>query len=126
MRYLELPATVRAEDAVSVRYGLPALEQLWLGMVPAGMEASCDLGSLNISPQKALYIYVPRNFTHRGYINANVYLCYGGTQEDFETYAQVDYGFGLDRVFYFDEAGTQPGTWHYGDGGLMEVVEREG
>ena len=126
VRYLELPATVRAEDAVSVRYGLPALEQLWLGMVPAGMEASCDLGSLNISPQKALYIYVPRNFTHRGYINANVYLCYGGTQEDFETYAQVNYGFLLDRVFYFDEAGTQPGTWHYGDGGLMEVVEREG
>ena len=126
VRYLELPATVRAEDAVSVRYGLPALEQLWLGMVPAGMEASCDLGSLNISPQKALYIYVPRNFTHRGYINANVYLCYGGTQEDFETYAQVNYGFGLDRVFYFDEAGTQPGTWHYGEDGLMEVVEREG
>lgn len=126
VRYLELPATVRAEDAVSVRYGLPALEQLWLGMVPAGMEASCDLGSLNISPQKALYIYVPRNFTHRGYINANVYLCYGGTQEDFETYAQVNYGFLLDRVFYFDEAGTQPGTWHYGEDGLMEVVEREG
>ncbi len=126
VRYLELPATVRAEDAVSARYGLPALEQLWLGMVPAGMEASCDLGSLNISPQKALYIYVPRNFTYRGYINSNVYLCYGGTQEDFETYAQVDYGFGLDRVFYFDEAGTQPGTWHYGEDGLMEVVEREG
>lgn len=126
VRYLELPATVRAEDAVSVRYGLPALEQLWLGMVPAGMEASLDLGSLNIAPQKALYIYVPRNFTYRGYINANVYLCYGGTQEDFETYAQVNYGFGLDRVFYFDEAGTQPGTWHYGEDGLMEVVEREG
>lgn len=126
VRYLELPATVRAEDAVSVRYGLPALEQLWLGMVPAGMEASLDLGSLNISPQKALYIYVPRKFTYHGYINANVYLCYGGTQEDFETYAQVNYGFGLDRVFYFDEAGTQPGTWHYGEDGLMEVVEREG
>ena len=126
VRYLELPATVRAEDAVSVRYGLPALEQLWLGMVPAGMEASCDLGSRNIAPQKALYIYVPRNFTYRGYINSNVYLCYGGTQEEFEAYAQVNYGFGLDRVFYFDEAGTQPGTWHYGDGGLMEVVEREG
>ena len=126
VRYLELPATVRAEDAVSVRYGLPALEQLWLGMVPAGMEASLDLGSLNISPQKALYIYVPRNFTYRGYINANVYLCYGGTQEEFEAYAQVNYGFGLDRVFYFDEAGTQPGTWHYGEDGLMEVVEREG
>ena len=126
VRYLELPATVRAEDAVSARYGLPALEQLWLGMVPAGMEASLDLGSLNIAPQKALYIYVPRNFTYRGYINANVYLCYGGTQEDFETYTQVNYGFGLDRVFYFDEAGTQPGTWHYGEDGLMEVVEREG
>ena len=55
-----------------------------------------------------------------------MYLCYGGTQEDFETYAQVNYGFGLDRVFYFDEAGTQPGTWHYGEDGLMEVVEREG
>lgn len=126
VRYLELPATVRAEDAVSVRYGLPALEQLWLGMVPAGMEASLDLGSLNIAPQKALYIYVPRSFTYRGYINSNVYLCYGGTQEDFETYAQVNYGFRLDRVFYFDEAGTQPGTWHYGEDGLMEVVEREG
>lgn len=126
VRYLELPATVRAEDAVSVRYGLPALEQLWLGMVPAGMEASLDLGSLNIAPQEALYIYVPRKFTYHGYINANVYLCYGGTQEDFETYAQVDYGFGLDRVFYFDEAGTQPGTWHYGEDGLMEVVEEEG
>lgn len=126
VRYLELPATVRAEDAVSVRYGLPALEQLWLGMVPAGMEASCDLGSRNIAPQEALYIYVPRNFTYRGSINSSVYLCYGGTQEDFETYAQVNYGFRLDRVFYFDEAGTQPGTWHYGDGGLMEVVEREG
>lgn len=126
VRYLELPATVRAEDAVSARYGLPALEQLWLGMVPAGMEASLDLGSLNIAPQKALYIYVPRSFTYRGYINANVYLCYGGTQEEFEAYAQVNYGFGLDRVFYFDEAGTQPGTWHYGEDGLMEVVEREG
>lgn len=126
VRYLELPATVRAEDAVSVRYGLPALEQLWLGMVPAGMEASCDLGSRNIAPQEALYIYVPRKFTYHGYINANVYLCYGGTQEDFETYAQVNYGFLLDRVFYFDEAGTQPGTWHYGEDGLMEVVEREG
>ena len=126
VRYLELPATVRAEDAVSVRYGLPALEQLWLGMVPAGMEASLDLGSLNIAPQKALYIYVPRNFTYRGYINANVYLCYGGTQEEFEAYAQVNYGFLLDCVFYFDEAGTQPGTWHYGEDGLMEVVEREG
>ena len=126
VRYLELPATVRAEDAVSVRYGLPALEQLWLGMVPAGMEASCDLGSRNIAPQEALYIYVPRNFTYRGSINSSVYLCYGGTQEDFETYAQVNYGFRLDRVFYFDEAGTQPGTWHYGEDGLMEVVEREG
>ncbi len=126
VRYLELPATVRAEDAVSVRYGLPALEQLWLGMVPAGMEASLDLGSRNIAPQEALYIYVPRSFTYRGYINSNVYLCYGGTQEEFEAYAQVNYGFGLDRVFYFDEAGTQPGTWHYGEDGLMEVVEREG
>lgn len=126
VRYLELPATVREAGSRSFRYDLPELEQLWLGMVPAGMEASLDLGSLNISPQKALYIYVPRNFTYRGYINANVYLCYGGTQEDFETYAQVNYGFGLDRVFYFDEAGTQPGTWHYGEDGLMEVVEREG
>lgn len=126
VRYLELPATVREAGSSSFRYDLPELEQLWLGMVPAGMEASCDLGSRNIAPQEALYIYVPRNFTYRGYINSSVYLCYGGTQEDFEAYAQVDYGFRLDRVFYFDEAGTQPGTWHYGDGGLMEVVEREG
>ena len=126
VRYLELPATVRAAGSSSFRYDLPELEQLWLGMVPAGMEASCDLGSRNIAPQEALYIYVPRNFTYRGYINSNVYLCYGGTQEDFEAYAQVDYGFRLDRVFYFDEAGTQPGTWHYGEDGLMEVVEREG
>lgn len=126
VRYLELPATVREAGSSSFRYDLPELEQLWLGMVPAGMEASCDLGSRNIAPQEALYIYVPRNFTYRGYINSNVYLCYGGTQEDFETYAQVNYGFRLDRVFYFDEAGTQPGTWHYGEDGLMEVVEREG
>ena len=126
VRYLELPATVREAGSRSFRYDLPELEQLWLGMVPAGMEASPDLGSRNIAPQETLYIYVPRSFTYRGSINSNVYLCYGGTQEDFETYAQVNYGFRLDRVFYFDEAGTQPGTWHYGDGGLMEVVEREG
>ena len=112
VKYLALPATITEMPSVE---GLPYLEQLRLTtFAPGEGSLHFDVGNQKFRAKADhLYIYFPKHVTFGGELGEEVYICYGGTEEEFAQYASIENIDDFkDRVYFFSEE-DELQTWYF-------------